>query len=178
MVLRSYGVEFGSGLKLGSAPVIRCHETGWITLGKNVQISNELEENTAGITHRTALCACQPGSELIIGNDVRISGAVLCAWNRIEIGDRVVIGAGAIVYDSDFHPLEVGARNRFDDSKVRFAPVMIEADVRIGPRAMVLKGVNVGQGAVIAAGAVVTMDVPPGAIVQGIPAQTIGECAT
>ena len=178
LVLRSYGVEYGPGLKLGSAPVIRIHKTGSIRLGRNVRIANELAENPAGIAHATVLGACMPNSELVIGNDVGISGAVLYAWRRIEIGDRVLIGAGALIYDSDFHPLEVEARNRSEDSKVGVAPVKIEADAWIGARAMVLKGVTVGRGAVVAAGAVVTANVPAGSIVGGVPAKVIGHCDT
>jgi acetyltransferase-like isoleucine patch superfamily enzyme len=175
MVLRSYGVEFGSGLRLGSAPVIRRNQTGRIRLGRNVSIANELAENPAGIAHRTALCACMPGSELLIGDDVGISGAVIYAWRKIEIGDRVLLGAGAVIYDSDFHPVEVEPRNRFDESKVGIAPVKIESDVWVGARAMVLKGVTIGRGSVVAAGAVVTADVPSGTIVGGVPAKVIGK---
>lgn len=175
LVLRSYGVEFGPGLRLGSAPVIRRHKTGSIRLGRNVTIANELAENPAGIAHRTVLCACQAGAELVVGNDVGISGAVLYAWRRIEIGDRVLLGAGTVVYDSDFHPLQIEARNRCDESAVGIAPVVIEPDVWVGARAMVLKGVTIGRGAVIAAGAVVTANVPPGAIAGGTPAKVIGQ---
>lgn len=176
LVLRSYGVEFGPGLKIGSAPVIRRHATGSIRLGKNVLIANELAENPAGIAHRTVLCACRPGSELVIGDDVGISGAVIYAFQSIRIGDRVLIGADAMIYDSDFHPLEVGPRNRFDESQVGVAPVVIEPDCWIGARAMILKGVKVGRGSVVAAGAVVTSDVPAGSIVGGVPAKVIGRC--
>ena len=53
-------------------------------------------------------------------------------------------------------------------------PVFIEDDVFIGARAMVLKGVRIGKGAVVGAGAVVTKDVPPNAIVAGNPARVVG----
>jgi len=173
-VLRSYGVEFGPGLRLGSAPVIRRHASAVIRIGRNVTISNELAENPAGIAHRTALCACLPGAELAIGDNVGISGAVLFAWKKITIGDRVLIGADAAIYDSDFHPLDPVKRGQFDQESIGRAPVIIEPDVWIGARAMVLKGVTVGRGAVVGAGAIVTTDVPPGAIVGGIPAKVIG----
>lgn len=176
MVLRSYGVEFGPGLKIGSAPVIRRHQTGSIRLGKNVVIANELAENPAGIAHPTALCAWRPNAKLLIGDDVGISGAVLFAWERVEVGDRVLIGAGALIYDSDFHPLEMEPRKHSDETKVGVAPVVIEADAWIGARAIVLKGVTIGRGAVVAAGAVVTANVPPGTIVGGVPAKVIGQC--
>jgi maltose O-acetyltransferase len=57
----------------------------------------------------------------------------------------------------------------------RTAPVVIEDFAWLGSRAMVLPGVTVGKGAVVAAGAVVTRDVPPYAIVGGVPARVIGE---
>jgi len=173
-VLRSYGVEFGPGLRLGSAPVIRRHKTAVIRLGRNVSIVNELAENPAGISHRTALCAWLPGAELLIGDDVGMSGAILYAWKKISVGDRVFLGADAAIYDSDFHPLDPDARHRLEISSVGVAPVTIEPDVWIGARAMVLKGVTVGRAAVVGAGAVVTTDVPPGSIVGGVPAKVIG----
>jgi acetyltransferase-like isoleucine patch superfamily enzyme len=174
MVLRSYGVQFGEGLHIGSAPVVRCHKTGVIRIGRNVTIYNELAENPAGITNPTVLCAWMPESELIIGDDVAMSGAILYAWRKIHIGDRVLLGAGATVYDSDFHPLDVSSRNRFETSTVGVAPVIIEPDVWVGARAIVLKGVTIGRGSVIGAAAVVTKDVPAGSIVGGVPAKVIG----
>ncbi len=174
-VLRSYGVQFGPGLRLGSSPVIRRHRSAVIRLGRNVSIANELAENPAGISHRTALCASQPGAELLIGDDVGISGAILNAWTKIIIGDRVFIGADAAIYDSDFHPLDPARRHALDAASIAVAPVIIEPDVWIGARAMVLKGVTIGRAAVVGAGAVVTSNVPPGAIVGGIPAKVIGQ---
>jgi acetyltransferase-like isoleucine patch superfamily enzyme len=172
--MRSYGVKYGPGLRLGSSPVIRRHPSAVIRIGRNALISNELAENPAGISHRTALCACLPGAELVIGDDVGISGAIIYAWKKISIGDRVFIGADAAIYDSDFHPLDPVKRSDLDVESIGMAPVVIESDVWIGARAMVLKGVTVGRGAVVGAGAIVTSDVPPGAIVAGIPAKVIG----
>ena len=172
-VLRSYGVEVGSGLRIGSAPVIRRHKLARIRLGRNVSILNEIAENPAGITHPTVLCACQPGAELIIADNVGISGAILYAWKRIEIGEGVFIGADAMVYDSDFHSLEAADR-RQGDRNPEVAPVVIGPEVWLGARCMVLKGVTIGRGAVVAAGAIVTKDVPAGMVAAGVPARIIG----
>jgi acetyltransferase-like isoleucine patch superfamily enzyme len=176
LVLRSYGVEFGPGMRIGSAPIIRRHQTGTIRLGRNVTILNELAENPAGIAHPTVLCACQAGSELRVGDDVGMSGAILYAWKRIVIGDGVLLGAGAAVYDSDFHPVDPDERRRGADT-IGIAPVVIEENVWLGARAMVLKGVTIGRDAVVAAGAVVTKDVPAGSIVAGMPARVVGQAA-
>lgn len=172
-VLRSYGVEYGAGLRIGSAPVIRRSPGARIRLGRNVTILNELAENPAGITHRTVLCTDRPNAQLLIGDQVGMSGVIICASERISIGDRVLLGADCAIYDTDFHPLDAQARLVNDLSKVGVKPVVVGSDVWIGARAIVLKGVTIGDGAIIAAGAVVTRDVPPGAIVAGVPAKVV-----
>lgn len=172
--MRSYGVEFGPGLKIGSAPIIRRKGNARIRLGNDVNIYNEMAENPAGISHPTVLAACQPGAELLIGNQVGISGGIFYAWRRIEIGDRVMVGADAVVYDTDFHPLDPVKRAALDEASVGVAPVKIESDVWLGARSMVLKGVTIGHGSIVAAGAVVTKDVPANCIVAGVPAKVVG----
>lgn len=136
-------------------------------------ILNELAENPAGITHRTVLCTDRPNAQLLIGDQVGMSGVIICASERISIGDRVLLGADCAIYDTDFHPLDAQARLVNDLSKVGVKPVVVGSDVWIGARAIVLKGVTIGDGAIIAAGAVVTRDVPPGAIVAGVPAKVV-----
>jgi acetyltransferase-like isoleucine patch superfamily enzyme len=175
MVLRGYGVQYGPGLVLHSAPLVRRENTAVIRIGRKVSILNQQEENPAGIPFRTVLYACHPGAELIIGNEVGISGAILYAWRRIEIGDGVNIGAGAAIYDTDFHPLGIADRRANDQTKVGAAPVVIEEDAWLGARSIVLKGVRIGRGAIIGAGAVVTKDVPPGVIAAGVPARVVGQ---
>ena len=174
-VLRSYGVKFGPALKLGSAPYVRRHSAATIQIGRDVVILNELAQTGAGITHHTVLAAIEPGAKLLIGDGVGISGAVLFAMRHIEIGEKVMIGAGAVVYDNDFHPVGAADRRRNDRSKIGVASVVIEPDVWLGARAMVLKGVRIGRGSVVAAGAVVVKDVPPWSIVAGVPARVVGQ---
>ncbi|MCO6476121.1 MAG: hypothetical protein J5I94_05830 [Phaeodactylibacter sp.] len=69
--------------------------------------------------------------------------------------------------DGDFHDLN----NRQEPG--RSAPIIIEDDVWLGARSIVLKGVTIGRGAVVAAGAVATRDVPPYTMVGGVPAKVI-----
>jgi acetyltransferase-like isoleucine patch superfamily enzyme len=105
---------------------------------------------------------------------------------ELTIGSYVVIGWNATIADSDFHPLEPALRiadaiacSPLGQGRPRpplaGRPIFIEDDVWIGPNATILKGVRVGRGALIEAGAVVTRDVPPRARVLGNPAQVIGE---
>lgn len=103
------------------------------------------------------------GSDSIIGED-----AVLDGRDKLSIGDHVDFATGVMVYNSQ-HDLES------EDFRATSAPVVIEDYVFIGPRAIILPGVTIGKGAVVAAGAVVTKDVNPFEIVGGVPAKVIGE---
>jgi acetyltransferase-like isoleucine patch superfamily enzyme len=100
-----------------------------------------------------------------------MSGCSITTINRIVIGNRVLIGSGALILDNDAHALL--PTDRQNKKYPENAPVIIGDDVFIGSRAIVLKGVNVGNGAVIGAGAVVVKDVPPNSIVGGNPAAVI-----
>jgi maltose O-acetyltransferase len=86
------------------------------------------------------------------------------------IGDDVMMGPEVLIYTSN-HTMEAGIPMRLQPLKS--APVHIGNDVWIGARCIILPGVTIGDGAVLAAGAVVTRAVPANAIVGGIPAKVI-----
>ena len=102
------------------------------------------------------------GEDSIIGESVVLDGRDL-----LTIGNHVDIASEVMIYNSE-HDVN-------DESFVATnSPVKIEDYVFIGPRVIVLAGVTIGRGAVIAAGAVVTKDVSDSTIVAGVPAQPIG----
>lgn len=100
-------------------------------------------------------------------------GAQLDGRGGLEIGDYVMVGPNAIIVSSE-HIYEDLSRPMLTLGH-RLKPTKIGSDVWIGAGAIVLGGVEIGEGAVIAAGAVVTRDVLPRNIVAGIPAKSIGE---
>ncbi len=103
------------------------------------------------------------GQDTIIGDNIFLDGR-----DSLVIGNHVDIASGVMIYNSE-HDINA------EDFQATIAPVKIEDYVFIGPRAIILPGVNIGKGAVVAAGAVVTKDVPEFVIVGGVPAQVIGE---
>ena len=108
-------------------------------------------------------------SNIKIGKDTIIGeNAVLDGREKISIGDHVDIASEVMIYNSQ-HDIHSG------DFKAISVPVTIEDYVFIGPRAIILPGIKIGKGAVVAAGAVVTKDVPDFKIVGGVPAKEIGE---
>jgi acetyltransferase-like isoleucine patch superfamily enzyme len=146
---------------------------GRIRIGPHVHLNSSLRANPLGCFQPCVLRALTAKAELIIGAKVGLSGTVLCAGDRIEIGEGTIFGSGAMVIDNDFH-LPQGEWGWSNDARVcgqTAKPVRIGRGVFVGARAIILKGVTVGDRAIIGAGAVVTRDVPAGAVAAGNPAR-------
>jgi acetyltransferase-like isoleucine patch superfamily enzyme len=123
----------------------------------------------------------EPTGCLWIGDDTQLIGPVFMCAGKISIGARCVLSYNVTIADCDFHPLDVEQRrsdaianspqgDRSARPPLVTKPVVIEDDVWVGIGAIVLKGVHVGKGAMIAAGAVVSRDVPAGSLAAGNPA--------
>lgn len=108
------------------------------------------------------------GGVLKLGSGYFNSNTKIRCHHLIEIGRDVAISHDVTIMDSDAHEIVSSVHTRT-------APIHIGNHVWIGTRATILKGVDIGEGAIIAAGAVVTHDVPPHSIVGGVPAKVIAE---
>ena len=129
-----------------------------------------------------------------IGNNVNIGDAKLICHENIKIDDNVLIAWGGTIYDHNSHSIYLDERINdskrcYDDYKktgssliskdwstVKSAPIHIYNGAWIGFNSIILKGVTIGEGAVVAAGSVVTKDVAPYTVVGGNPARFIKEC--
>lgn len=136
------------------------------------------------VTIWRASLAADEDALIEIGDYCYLANASLVCTGHIRIGSHVLIAGGVTIADSDFHPLAPAARladtvalspvgDRKRRPSVEARPVIIEDDVWIGYNATILKGVHVGAGAIIAPGALVNRDVPPGAEVAGNPARVV-----
>ncbi len=103
------------------------------------------------------------GEDTIIGDHCFLDGR-----DKLKIGSHTDIASQVLIYNSE-HDIND------ENFKAITGPVEIGDYCFIGPRAIILPGVNIGNGAVIAAGAVVTKDVASGKIVGGVPAREIGD---
>lgn len=109
-----------------------------------------------------------PGAELRIGKGTYLNRNTNIVCNkRIEIGADCKISWDVIIMDTDQHAVH--------GTVAADLPVVIDDDVWIGCRAIILKNVHIGKGAIIAAGSVVTRDVPAYAVVGGVPARILGQ---
>lgn len=181
-----WGITLGSGSRFsGRTSLMRCRGSR-IVIGSNVSFLSATTANRHGLNRPCMLSTLRPGAELVIGTDSGFSGTVICAARSVRIGDRVMMGANTTVTDTDSHPVDY--RDRFaahygrppelTATATRTAPVVVEDDVFVGMHSIILKGVTIGRGAVIAAGSVVVSDVPAGAIYGGAPAKPIGAIPT
>jgi acetyltransferase-like isoleucine patch superfamily enzyme len=125
------------------------------------------------------------------GGDIEIGewcfvgpGSRIWSAASIRIGNRVLISHNVNVHDSDSHPLDAAQRHAQyaaivqrghprEGGNIRAASIVIGDDAWIGFNAIVLKGVTIGAGAIVAAGAVVTDDVAPWSVVAGNPATVV-----
>jgi acetyltransferase-like isoleucine patch superfamily enzyme len=113
-----------------------------------------------------------PGEGLLMGSNSNLGpyGYIGCS-GFVEIGDNVLMGPRVTLVAED---------HRFDDTTlaikeqgVERAPIRIEDDCWLGAGAIVLAGVTIGRGSIVAAGAVVTKDIPPYSVAGGVPAEVI-----
>lgn len=107
------------------------------------------------------------GDDTIIGEN-----SVLDGRDKLIIGSHVDIASEVMIYNSEHN---VNSEHFAAVENVVCEPVSIEDYVFIGPRVIILPGVKIGKGAIVGAGAVVTKEIPPYAIVGGVPAKIIGE---
>jgi acetyltransferase-like isoleucine patch superfamily enzyme len=124
------------------------------------------------------------GSVVRVGSNSFIGGTHLVCAERIDIGDDVLIAWGGTIVDHDSHSLRWAERHhdvrdtfegRKDWSYVRILPVVIGNRAWIGFNVTILRGVTIGEGAVVGACSVVTKDVAPYTVVAGNPARLIRE---
>lgn len=133
-----------------------------------------------------------PNGRIKIGDQSFIGGSSLICSEEIEIGNNVMFSWGCTVIDTNAHSLlshervndnilwkkgvDEGAIGKYKDwSKVKSAKITVKDKAWIGFNSIILKGVTIGEGAIVAAGSVVTKDVPAYTIVAGNPAVIIGK---
>lgn len=146
-----------------------CHinalSKGGITIGGNFSIGRNSIIECTGVIREL-------GEELIIGDNVGIAAnAFIAMRGKLEIGDNTIFGPGVSIHceNHNFSDLKTPIRLQGATRK----GVKIGKDCWIGSKAVILDGVTIGDHVIVAAGAVVTKDVPDYAIVGGVPAKVI-----
>ena len=148
---------------------------GTLEIGKNFTCNNKLTSNSVGIFQPCMFNISAPYSKITIGDNVGISGSTINASISVIIGNNTIIGSGCLITDTDSHPLNAEHRLLGDGGSeyTKKKGIIIGNNVFIGARCIIMKGVTIGDGAVIGAGSVVTRDIAENFIAAGNPAQEI-----
>lgn len=156
---------------------------------QNIRINNTTGDPNRIIFGNNCNISCnvtlnQNGS-INVGDNVFMNFVKMRIDHNLRIGSFCLFGPNVLLWDTDNHPLSVSERHRHAEEIPGHFPltksyeagggdIIIEDDVWIGMDALVLGGIRIGRGAVVAARSVVTKDVEPFTIVAGVPAKKIG----
>lgn len=168
------GIRFGKNMRVINKLYLQIHSTAKVEIGDDFIFTSGSNFNPLCKNIRGSIYVPE-GSKLIIGNQVGISSATLWAMQEIRIGSRVKIGGDCIIMDTDAHSLDYLIRQtpELDSRNAKSSPIIIEDDVLIGTRCIVLKGVTIGARTVIGSGSVVTKSIPADCIAAGNPCHVI-----
>ncbi len=157
---RALGMKIGAGSRLARIRVTWPHR---ILIGRQCNLERDVYlKVSGGYSDKVSI---EIGDECFIG-----SGCEFNALSRIVLGPSCLVASGTRFIDHD-HGTKLGIPMK--EQPEQSADIIIGSDVWFGVNCVVLKGVSVGSGAIVAAGSVVTRSVAPGAIVAGVPARFI-----
>ena len=151
----------------GKLYINKCHN-GKNNLPGTIYIAGKLHINNWFHVYSGGSITVEPEAELILGSGFINNNSKISCFQKIEIGEDVKISENVMIRDSDDHHID---RKGYEKTK----PICIGNHVWIGMGAIILKGVNIGDGAVIGAGSVVNKDVPPHTLCVGCPARVVKE---
>ena len=173
LIMKVNKVHYGKNLNLKGIPIIFKNKRAKLKIGHNVTINSSFLSNLVGLYQRTIIITRTPEAEIVIGDNVGISGATIYARKSIKIGENTLVGGNAKILDNDFHPLEIEARNADIKEKIGVRSIVIGKNCFIGCNSLILKGTVLGDGCIVGAGSVVSGKFEDNSIIAGNPARVI-----
>lgn len=167
--MRAAGVKFEKDLRVNGKILVT--NLGEIEIGSKVVMNSGSVPNPVG-TGLMRLYAENPESRILIEDNVGISSSLIYAAKSVVIKSGTMVGADCVIADSDFHSTVIDLMSGKRGAGMA-SPIIIDENVFIGTRSIILKGVHIGSSSVIGAGSLVTKDIPAGEIWAGNPAKFI-----
>lgn len=167
------GLEINGKLKIIGWPIIDICNGGKVIIEDNVTLNSSNHGYHINMHSPVKIFADRTDAKIIIGKNTRIHGSCIHAQERIEIGMNCLVAANCQIFDNNGHDISFeNAPNRIN-TKGYPKPIVIHDNVWIGANSIILPGVRIGAGSIIAAGSVVTKDIQPYTLVGGNPARVI-----
>jgi acetyltransferase-like isoleucine patch superfamily enzyme len=144
-----------------------------VFIGENFKMNNGAKYSDAGLNGKCRI-EVRDNAVLTIGNNVGMSDTTITCHEKITIGNNVLLGVGSQIRDTNNHSLNPQDRlTGLDWEKKKTAPIVIKDNVFIGANCFILKGVTIGENAIIGACSVVTKNIPANEIWAGNPIKFI-----
>ena len=173
IVCTTKGISLGKSVLFKNMPSLLKHPKASIRIGDNTLLNSSNYGYHINMHSSCKILADRPNAEVVIGDNCRIHGTCIHAYNSIKIGNNVLIAANTQIIDGNGHQLSFSnPSNRINTTDLGKA-IVIEDDVWIGANCFILGGVTIGKGAVVSANSVVHKDVLSNTIVGGNPAKLI-----
>ena len=174
-------IKYGKNFRVFNHLYLKIHVGALVQIGNNCTIMSGAGLNPLSRNIKTCIYVGKKAT-LKLGNDVGISSSTLWVKESVSIGNSVAIGADCIIMDTDAHNLDWKIRcseetNEYGESvdmvTAASAPIVIEDNVLVGARCIILKGVTIGARSIIGSGSIVTKDIPTDCIAAGNPCKVI-----
>lgn len=169
ILFKLYGINYKSFVVKGPFS-IHVQKKGKCTFGEHFTANAGFFSIDNGVNTKIKV---YDNALLEIGDNVGISTTCIICRKEIRIGNYTKVGAGCMITDSNHHSLDYRKRQSDDFFDAKCSPVIIGSNVFIGMRSIILKGVHIGDKAIVAAGSVISRDIPEGEIWGGNPAKFI-----
>ncbi len=170
-----FGVSVGKGTTACGPVILGRWPGSRIEMGPECSLISSARRCTAATLYAPVrFRTFAPSAHIRLARGVQLNGTAITARSKtISIGHDTMIAPNCVVTDSDFHALWPAETRHIKPAFERDADVTIGAHVWIGMNSLILKGVTIGDGAVIAAGSVVVRDIPAGSVAAGVPAKIV-----
>lgn len=174
-------IKYGKNFRVFNHLYLKIHVGALVQIGNNCTIMSGAGLNPLSRNIKTCIYVGKKAT-LKLGNDVGISSSTLWVKESVSIGNSVAIGADCIIMDTDAHNLDWKIRcseetNEYGESvdmvTAASAPIVIEDNVLVEARCIILKGVTIGARSIIGSGSIVTKDIPSDCIAAGNPCKVI-----
>lgn len=166
-------VKVFKNVRVVGIPLFNIDSNSQLFLGQGVTLNSFNDDYHVGMYSSVKIFIENKGSSIEIGENTRIHGSCIHASKKITIGRRCLIAANCNIMDSNGHKVLLGNPSMRYKSTDEPREVVIGDDVWIGMNSIILPGVTIGAGAIVAANSVVHKDIPPSVIVRGNPAEII-----